>query len=38
MFSVALEDIVKYWENTSLQIDGANDDICMVYPGDGDAV
>ena len=38
MFSMALEDIVKYWEKTSLQFDGVNDDICMVYPGDGDAV
>ena len=38
MFSVALEDIVKYWGKTSLQFGGGSDDICMVYPGDSDAV
>ena len=38
MFSVALEDIVKYWEKTSLQFGGGNDDISMVYPGDSDVV
>ena len=36
MFSMALEDIIKYWEQTSLQVDGVNDDICMIYPGDSD--